>query len=98
MSTANHRPGPWRQHPLRPGIIYTEKWEMVAGLSGHQVGAERQAIVDLMTAAPELRTALELFQGSNGCFGGCYGISDWRHSGDCATARAAIAKARGQNV
>ena len=98
MSIANRNTqGPWQAvpHDCCPG-----DWYWVAGSPGlgkTDVHLPKDNALQI-AAAPDLLTALELLQGSNGCFGGCYGVSDWRHSGDCATARAAIAKARGQNV
>ena len=67
---------------------------MVAGLSGHQVGAERQAIVDLIVTAPELLDALEELARAYE-----FDTQFIQTDGDVlAQANAAIAKARGQNV
>lgn len=105
MSTqARHTPGPWHRNIRADGkypVVFAGRNQHVATVSQQEDGAETEANIDLVSAAPELLAALE---GAIGAlefsleFHRDLGNSDIAFAADKLDAAVkAIAKARGQS-
>ena len=99
MTESKHTQGPWAQMAYAGFItIDGAGWESsiygVAEIDQRHPEAETNAA--LISAAPDLLSALESMQTGKGCFDTCRWEYSGRHHAICIEATYAIAKAKGE--